>query len=338
MATIHTTRNSVAGFFSERLGISSGLALTRDEIVGHLEPGPVADIISTEDNGLISISSADIHDSFQIALHRLGVIPTKFVGDALTILGLKYAKDVEHHEKLSLVLDLVVESVPQIGTEGLGPSFVDADFLDLVQARLGIPSVAVAAEYLALQRASERANPWLWEQTSGDNWKRLLCLGDLFHSESLCEEGGRFIDQRFIDYLVPNFERIGEIHWRQFEALSAEYFQRGGYNVSLGEGRNDGGVDVRAWKEDENGTPCTILVQCKRQKAKVGKVVVKALYADVLDENATSGMLVTTSSLEPGAQSVCTQRGYPISVTDRVKLREWINAMRTPGRGAELST
>jgi hypothetical protein len=49
-------------------------------------------------------------------------------------------------------------------------------------------------------------------------------------------------------------------------------------------------------------------------------------------------MLVTTSSLEPGAQSVCTQRGYPINVIDRVKLRAWINAMRTPGRGAELST
>lgn len=338
MAKIYTSPNHLAGFFSERLGIKSGLALTRGEIIAHLDPGRVASIIDTEDDGVISVASSDIHDSFQIALYRLGVIPTKFVGHAMTTLSIKHANDAEHLAKLNSVVDLLAECVPKIGLEGLGTSFVEAEFLDLVETRIGIPAVAVAIEYLSHERANEQANPWLWKQASNGNWEGLVCLGDLFHSESLSAENGRFIDQRFIDYLGPNFERIGEIHWRQFEALSAEYFQRNGYHVKIGEGRNDGGVDVRAWKEDEYGTPCTILVQCKRQKAKVGKVVVKALYADVLDERATSGMLVTTSSLEPGAQSVCTQRGYPINVIDRVKLRAWINAMRTPGRGAELST
>ena len=48
--------------------------------------------------------------------------------------------------------------------------------------------------------------------------------------------------------------------------------------------------------------------QCKRQKEKVGKVVVKALWADVQHEKASPGLIVTTSRLSPGAKEVCAAR------------------------------
>jgi restriction system protein len=43
----------------------------------------------------------------------------------------------------------------------------------------------------------------------------------------------------------------------------------------------------------------TILVQCKRQKEKVPQLVINGLYADMLNENAPSGLIVTTSTLAP---------------------------------------
>ena len=74
-------------------------------------------------------------------------------------------------------------------------------------------------------------------------------------------------------------------------------------------------------------------MQCKREKSQVGKVVVKALYADVLHEKANSGLIVTTTGLSPGAKKVCTARAYPITGIDRDGLIKWINLMRTPGKG-----
>lgn len=129
-------------------------------------------------------------------------------------------------------------------------------------------------------------------------WKDVVDLEALFKSENLVTHG-EFFDQRFIDYLHRNFGDITRIHWRQFERLTAEYFAKEGFRVKLGSGRRDNGIDVRVWRDEE--TAPTIVIQCKRQKADVEQVVLKALYADLLAERAESGLIVTTSRLEPGA-------------------------------------
>jgi restriction system protein len=107
-----------------------------------------------------------------------------------------------------------------------------------------------------------------------------------------------------------------------------------GCHVEIGEGRNDEGIDGRVWpsKEDRSQPPL-VLVQCKRQQDKVSKVVVKALYADVVAEGAKAGIIVTTNALSPGARRVCTARSYPVGEADRETLRKWLAAMRTPGTG-----
>ena len=64
--------------------------------------------------------------------------------------------------------------------------------------------------------------------------------------------------------------------------------------------------------------------------------MVKALYADVLAEQARSGLIVTTSTLTPGAEAVCRARAYPIRAADRSALKKWILAMRTPDAGVFL--
>ena len=132
-------------------------------------------------------------------------------------------------------------------------------------------------------------------------WADVIPLSGLFSRSSDKAAHGEFIDQRLIDFLSANSDLRSKMHWRKFEELVAEYFHRSGYEVELGPGQNDDGVDIRVWtpRQLESDAAQLHLIQCKRQKEKVEKVVVKGLYADVQFEGADLGVLVTTSSLSP---------------------------------------
>lgn len=165
-------------------------------------------------------------------------------------------------------------------------------------------------------------------------WKDTVELKELFTSQNLETQHGYFFDQRFIDYLARNHHEIGKINWRKFEALTCEFFKKNGFEVEIGPGRNDDGIDARVWsKGSDKSLPPAIIIQCKRQKDKVEKVQVKSLYAGILHTGADSGLIVTTSSLSPGARNTCIAREYPIEEIDNNKLKKWIHLMRTPGTG-----
>jgi restriction system protein len=124
------------------------------------------------------------------------------------------------------------------------------------------------------------------------------------------------------------------INWRKFEGLTAEFFDRSGFEVKIGRGRNDDGIDVRVWpREAEKEGARTILIQCKRENRQVGKVIVKSLWADLKEENAESGLIVTTTGLSPGAKKTCIARGYPIEDVNRRTLQAWLEAMKSPYAG-----
>lgn len=128
--------------------------------------------------------------------------------------------------------------------------------------------------------------------------------------------------------------RLSDVHWRKFEKLTAEFFHREGYQVELGPGSNDDGVDIRIWRPDQKIEDYPhILVQCKRQKEKVDKVTIKALFTDVTHEGADYGLIVTTSELSPGAKTTIVARGYPIQEVERTGLESWLTRLRTPGTG-----
>lgn len=164
-------------------------------------------------------------------------------------------------------------------------------------------------------------------------WDDTAELSALFESENLQTQYGSFFDQRFADYLAANFDSIDAINWRQFEGLTCEYFHREGFEVAIGPGRDDDNVDARVWPKGASDRPPLIVVQCKRQATKIDKVVVKALYADILHEDAKSGLIVTTSALSPGAAKVCEARAYPIEQANRATVREWLEKLRTPNTG-----
>jgi len=53
-------------------------------------------------------------------------------------------------------------------------------------------------------------------------WEDEKQLRDLFESEEIQTPHDEFSDQRFIDCLEQNFDKIDQINWRQFEGLAAE--------------------------------------------------------------------------------------------------------------------
>ncbi len=140
-----------------------------------------------------------------------------------------------------------------------------------------------------------------------------------------------------MNYLAQNPGALDSMNWRKFEGLTGEFFARTGHHVELGPGRNDGSIDARVWpSQDSTGGPPAIIVQCKREKRSVGKVVVKALWADMVSEHATSGLIVTTNSLSSGARDVCVARAYSIAAAERPALLGWLHAMRSPSHGVFL--
>lgn len=59
-------------------------------------------------------------------------------------------------------------------------------------------------------------------------WDGYIQLSDLFESEDVPDKviTDQYFDQRYIDYLNAQNNQLRNIHWRQFEYLTAEYFQR----------------------------------------------------------------------------------------------------------------
>lgn len=339
MGTIWMPTSHFASFFSERVGYKSGLALTREELVEHTGDikGIVAALVA-ETDAPVRLHASEIEDAFQIVLHKLGRIETSFLGHGPTLLYVKYMKDPQKLFLFERVMSLLGAFHFDKGKLALNDGFDRPMFLKFIQREIPPEGIAIAVELIDLIKLSEEASPWEWLSERQFDWVRPIELKKLFVSEELDAMHGIFFDQRFVDYLSANFAKTSSMHWRQFEALAAEFFVREGFEVEIGPGRNDGGVDIRVWDSgSRSDSPPAILVQCKRQKAGVEKVVIKALWADVVHEGATSGLIVTSSTLSPGAEAVRTSRSYPVHVADRATLRGWIEQMRTPGRGVFLS-
>ncbi|WP_051569343.1 restriction endonuclease [Alkaliphilus transvaalensis] len=159
------------------------------------------------------------------------------------------------------------------------------------------------------------------------NWDGVVKLSDLFESEVLPKLPDKYFDQRYIDYLSKNTNSLYGINWRQFEGLTAEFFNRNGFEINLGKGRKDGGIDVYA---TDSKTGQLLIIQCKRysKNSKVDVNVVKALYFDVVDKKADHALLATTSEICSEGKRI-TARNYPISLAEHNNIVEWVKSMET---------
>jgi restriction system protein len=319
---------------TEIIGFKCGVALDRSGLRGLLKKIGADGYANCDEDQWIRIHSEEYEGIVYELLTVFGRLEPNFSRFPTIRMFHQYKENKKLRKIYEGVTSLWVDWLDdQLANLGPQEKVIDpTPFLLKVLDEYGRRGFEMADELIAGHNAALIASPW--GNLRQVDWQNQIELKSLFESEGLNAEYGNFIDQRYIDFLHANFSDIDKMHWRKFEQLTAEFLDRSGYRVEIGPGRGDDGVDVRAWpKNVENGYP-QIIVQCKRQKAKVDKPIIKSLYADVVHENATSGLLVTTSQLSPGAESVRSARSYPIAVADRNTLREWLSALRKPGVGS----
>tara|TARA_R110002167_G_scaffold311984_1_gene517174 strand:+ start:280492 stop:281469 length:978 start_codon:yes stop_codon:yes gene_type:complete len=323
---------------SEITGHKSGLALTQEQILDH-SPKNYSDLLLKNNAEGIRIRSEELEELLLAILYSLGatpyeqkILPIHQLTKEFTERGKDSDQVLAIAKKLVEYHALSIKEAAASASKTLDPT---KSIMAVVEQH-GKIGLEVSKRYFELvQVVLNQSVIGAFVQTNYDD---RVHLKELFDSESLKTQYGEFLDQRFIDYLAKNYETISKMNWRKFEALTAEHFHRNGYTVEIGPGRDDDGVDIRLWNnKPAKGNPPLTIVQCKRYQGNIDKVVVKSLYADVLANQAQSGLIVTTSKLSPGAEKTVKVRGYPIKSIDGIKMREWVTAMKTPETGIFLA-
>jgi len=318
---------------TEIAGYKAGLAMSIEEICDHLTGTSFPDAVRQGEEHGVRLRSEEYEDLFYQLLHRIGYTKDLYKGPMIEQARL-YHRYKENPAELGFYAEVseTMTSMMMASVRSGDPRPPDPmAILTAIKKKFGVPGAKIALETFEIINRGIRMNP---HRGIGSEWINPLELKGLFKGTDQQPEKGRFIDQRYIDYLSNNQERIGEMHWRKFEQLTAEFYEREGYKVDLGPGSGDDGVDVRVWKPDaetEDNPLC--IIQCKRQKDKIEKVIVKGLHADVQFEKAEYGVIVTTSELSPGAKTTISARGYDIQAVERDGVKSWTERLRTPGTG-----
>ncbi|AWM07720.2 restriction endonuclease [Bradyrhizobium symbiodeficiens] len=319
---------------SEDAGERSGLALSRQQLLEHLREDHPYRTALTENDDVLRIESDDYAELVGDLLHALGAADQP----GMPTLGQRLIKRLgpDWRSRVEITEILEVEAVANYHLQRRNwTGRLDRDALDSdIESVIAWRRTGIMEDLLGAMSVHLAHSPFFTREQRVED---PVALTSLFESECLPISESGFFDQRFVNYLSKRPELLQEINWRQFEGLTAEWLARSGYEVELGPGRNDGSVDVRAWNVGAKPeAPPVLIVQCKREKRKIGKVVVKALWADLYAEKADAGLIVTTNDISPGAARVVEARAYPVTVANHDQVLRWLAAMRTPAKGVVL--
>ena len=318
---------------TELAGGKAGLAMSIEEICDHLSGTKYPDIILTAEVGGVRLRSEDYEDLFYHFMYRIGYTEDEYFGPTVEMARQlhRYAKDPKEVHFYMGVSSIMSHLIRKEFARGESTPADPTAVIAAIKQEFGVRGATFALDTYAIIQKGMKLDP---HAALFREWDDTLELKGLFEGTNKDPEKGRFIDQRYIDYLSNNTDRLGEMHWRKFEQLTAEFYEREGYKVELGPGSNDDGVDVRIWHSDAAPTERPLCIaQCKRIQGKIDKVTVKGLHADVQFEKATYGIIVTTSELSPGAKTTISARGYAIEAVERDGIRRWLEKLRTPGTG-----
>lgn len=139
------------------------------------------------------------------------------------------------------------------------------------------------------------------------------------------------IDAELFSALKKDPSTLYKLTPRRFEELIASIFRNQGFEITLTPESNDGGYDVIAVHHSRFTGTEKYLVECKRyaEDNKVGVGVVRGLYGVVCSENATKGLVVTSSYFTKGARDFETRNLDRMSLHDYQVLADWIKQLRS---------
>ena len=132
------------------------------------------------------------------------------------------------------------------------------------------------------------------------------------------------LDHELYTYFGDHPDQLSDLRWRDFEKILAALLGSQGYEVELGPGRNDGGVDIRLLQRDPIGDILT-LVQAKRYSPhrKIKLEAVQALYGVSTAEGADRSMFATTSTYSPSARTFAARDNVPMVLHTSSDVQRW---------------
>jgi HJR/Mrr/RecB family endonuclease len=133
------------------------------------------------------------------------------------------------------------------------------------------------------------------------------------------------ISEELTSYLLNNPKAMHEISPRKFEELVAYIMEKHGYEVTLTQPTRDGGIDIFALKNEGFGNILTI-VDCKKYSKNnpVGIAAVRGMYGTLQVENASHGMIATTSRFTRDASALAQEYSYQLSLKGHADILQWI--------------
>jgi hypothetical protein len=138
------------------------------------------------------------------------------------------------------------------------------------------------------------------------------------------------VNDAMILHLSENPHLLYELAPRKFEELVAAMYEKAGFEVKLTPASGDHGVDVYAIRRHSFGSTL-VVVQAKRYKPtlKVTAAQVRELYGVVNLQDASAGVLITTSSFERGAEQLAAEHRWRLELRDYARLQDMLRSMRT---------
>ncbi len=131
------------------------------------------------------------------------------------------------------------------------------------------------------------------------------------------------------DVLIERLKRepdgLFKISPRQFEEVIADLLTDMGMEVELTPATRDGGKDILAYMKTDIGKfLCLVEAKQHNKSRPVGVSLVRSLYGTLVDHQATSGMLVTTSRFAKPAQDFQQRHKYQLSLKDYSDVVSWL--------------
>ena len=137
-------------------------------------------------------------------------------------------------------------------------------------------------------------------------------------------------NEALLEHLQQQPDLLYQLPSRKFEELVADLLTNLGYDIELTPATRDGGKDILAQMNTPHGN-ILCLVEVKRHRADrpVGVALVRQLYGTLVDADATSAMLVTTSSFTSDARLFQQRHQYKLALRDYGDVVHWINDYKT---------
>ena len=185
------------------------------------------------------------------------------------------------------------------------------------ETRACIMSVHTSKEVFKALNLSQVDPKTCFRSLKGVGSSQLHAMAAIAPILKLNREDRRFIASVDVESSLDEGVNLAAINWQDFEYLIRQVFERefseSGGEVKVTQASRDGGVDAVAFDPDpiRGGK---IVIQAKRYTNTVGVSAVRDLYGTVMNEGATKGILVTTSSYGPDAYNFAKDK--PLTLMD----------------------